>query len=699
MKRSSDFADGATVVREARAVQTAVPTSFKFLIAALPLVVLTACCVPVWGQEAQPIVVGDVQITGQPEDWTHHHLVFSNPGTEDEAIQKGTHEEWVRIVNDPRYVLHQLKRRQPAQGPAREAVAMRLSRLAESDAERVIEKEGGAFNPSPIPPRRPILTRGRSLINTGMKADWSQPMLTGSVQPNAYPAKYSFAPIGAPSCTGDYVVYPTGSIGSSTSATIIAYNNLYKTTCTGTVPSVYWAYNTGAAAVTTSPVLSMDGTKVAFVQSTSTTASLVVLKFKSSTTATVSAPVTLTATTNITTCTAPCMKVGTISGTISETYSSPFYDYSNDALYVGDDASHLYKFTGVFNGTANPAPTRITVNTTATVNIFSPVYDSVSGCVFVGGGLDYAYAINSGQPGTVCISSTFSVFGRSELLGNGSNDGLFDAPLVDSTAKTIYAFITASDGLAGECGSGANCIDEFNTTTFTNGGTGAVPVANASMGNGGQGYDLPAGAFDNVYYTSSGVSGNIYSMGNTSNSGSGTLYRVPIVNNLLQPAVTIGVLNIVKNPWPSPVTEFCNNGASACAVTTGGACGTGVTCTTSGTDRIFFSVFDGNISGTNCFGFDQNAGFGCVFAFNVSTPLAANTIPTPAGTILINAPAGNGCWATGGIIVDNPGTATGASQVYFVNLNRNSAPAAVSACSSTTGNTIQAVQASQSALQ
>ncbi len=671
-------------------MQTAVPTSFKFSVATLTLVIFATFCVPLSGQEAQPIVAGNVQITGQPEDWTHHHLVFSNPGTEDEAIRNGTHREWLKIVNDPRYILHQLQRRQPAQGPAGEAVAMRLSRFAESDVERAADEKQWVIDPpKPIVPERPIVPGRRPKTNTtNLKSDWSQAMLTGSVQPNAYPAKYSFAPIGTPSCPNDYVVYPTGSVGSSTSATIIAYNNLYKTTCTGTVPSVYWAYNTGAAAVTTSPILSMDGTKVAFVQTTSTTASLVVLKFKSSTTEMVGAPVTPTTSANISTCTAPCMKVGTISGTISDLYSSPFYDYTNDVLYVGDDASHLYKFTGVFNGTTNPAPTQIVVNTTATIDIFSPVYDSVSGCVFVGGGLDYAYAINSGQPGTVCTSSTFSVFGRSIILGNGSNDGLFDAPLVDSTAQTVYAFITASNGLAGECGSGANCIDEFNTSTFT-GGSNVVPVADASLGNGGQGYDLFAGAFDNVYYKSSGASGNIYAVGNTSNSGTGTLYRVPIVNNLVQPAVTIGTVNQIKNAWPSPVTEYCN-----------GACASNGTSTTSGTDRIFFSVFDGLFSGSACSGYDQNAGFGCVFAFNVSTPLTGGTVPTPAGALLINGPAGNGCWTTGGIIIDNAATGTGESQVYFVNLNRNSIPSGPSACDTTsTGNTIQAVQASQSALQ
>jgi len=38
------------------------------------------------GQEAsQSITVGNARITGVPEDWTHHHVVFSDPGTEADA--------------------------------------------------------------------------------------------------------------------------------------------------------------------------------------------------------------------------------------------------------------------------------------------------------------------------------------------------------------------------------------------------------------------------------------------------------------------------------------------------------------------------------------------------------------------------------------------------------------------------------------
>ena len=47
---------------------------------------------------------------GVPEDWSHHHLVFSNPGTEEDAFKNGTHDQWLNIVNDPRFTLQQIKR-------------------------------------------------------------------------------------------------------------------------------------------------------------------------------------------------------------------------------------------------------------------------------------------------------------------------------------------------------------------------------------------------------------------------------------------------------------------------------------------------------------------------------------------------------------------------------------------------------------
>ena len=96
-----------------------------------------------------------------------------------------------------------------------------------------------------------------------------------------YPAKFSFNPIGTPNCASatspDFVVYNTSVTGSASQASIVAYDNLYSS-CTGQVPSVYWAFNTGGK-VTTSVVLSLTGSQLAFVQTPSSgNAQLVLLK-------------------------------------------------------------------------------------------------------------------------------------------------------------------------------------------------------------------------------------------------------------------------------------------------------------------------------------------------------------------------------------------------------------------------------------
>src|ERR1700684_2960842 len=78
----------------------------------------------------------------------------------------------------------------------------------------------------------------------GISKDWTETLIAdGQVQPNMYPAKFAFFPATA-SCANDFVVFPTGVAGTGTAANIIGNNNLYSTGCTGTVPTLNWAYNT-----------------------------------------------------------------------------------------------------------------------------------------------------------------------------------------------------------------------------------------------------------------------------------------------------------------------------------------------------------------------------------------------------------------------------------------------------------------------
>jgi len=630
---------------------------------------------------------------------------------------------------------------------------------------------------------------------------------TGKVQPNAYPAKYGVSLTGA-SCS-DFVIYPTGQAGATGTASVIAYYNLYTTGCAGAVPSVYWSYNTGGT-VTTSPVLSYDGSQVAFIQVSGTTASLVLLKWAPG------PPMTLTnqgSGSAYQSCTAPCMYTLALGSGANDTFSAPFYDYSHDILYVGDDSGKLHQFTGVFNGapaqSGNPWPVTLGAS-----KLSSPVYDCdcgfEGGYVFVGDFGGVFYSVGTGYGGT----TNAQVNGNTGSIG----DAIADAPLVDSSEGTEFVFVT-TDG-TGQPYAGDNAVWEF-VSIFTN----TTGAGVAYLGTGGAGYYLYAGDFDNVYYDSGNpAAGHLYVVGNTGTLGGGTLYQVGIAYSSLTGNVTAVAtgLNSTVHPWPSPLTEFCNNGADPCSLSQRTATGSlsitspnvtltsgnftgadlgaqiwaspsnilygkvitsilssttadlefGVTAnetgqtftiqdavTTSGTDYVFFSVNRGTGSGCT-----NTAGNGCILSYNVTStfhaatgtthlnsqsvtgtsgissadvhgtiagpgipagdtitaysggtatlaiaatanqsnaPLTITPLLTQTGTGLnVTTPSTNGCWATGGFVIDNSDNlTTGAQQIYFVNLNGASAGGASgntsSACTTGTAN-LNATQASQS---
>jgi hypothetical protein len=504
-----------------------------------------------------------------------------------------------------------------------------------------------------------------------------------SVQPNTYPAKYG-ASLTSASCSGDFVVYPTGQEGSATAATIVAYTNLYSS-CSGTVPSVAWAYNTGGGyAVTTSPILSEDGTEVIFVQSNGTNSQLVVLKWAASTTESLTSPDTLgTGGTNITTCTAPCM--ATVNLTSLDTYSAPYYVYPSggiggDVAFVGTNSGTLDKISGVLNS-ALGTPQSATL--TGAGNVASPVYDGASGCVFVGDSNGFLYSVNSGiSGGSVCTSGTFAQYGRSEQLGeNGA--GIFDGVLVDSSAETVYAFVGEAASASICTTAGANCLVEFAASTFASGVTNTAPAHSEPLGGASTvANPIYSGSFDNIYYTSANGVGNLYVVGETGiNTSGASLYRVPIATGgVTSAAVSAAAVTSATGtpgneyyPWPSPLSEFLNGTI----------------------DYAFFSVNRG-AAGLGC---TNAAGNGCILAFNITS-----TTVSQAGTgQSYITPGTNGCWATGGIVIDNSAsvTSTGGSEIYFVDLNGIDAGGAGGAtptsanCTTGVTTSIQGVQAAQ----
>lgn len=804
----------------------------------LPWIIGLLICgfaMPVWAQGSQPMTLQDAingyqSVTKGPagvvDDASTHHLVFSQPVPGTAVYDKVTH--------DPRYWMQQVKR---------SSGAKTLVDGETADANAVARDNS---EPNNLSDRNHRGVRGPK--KGTVKQDWNSNMSTGAVQPNSYPAKFSFN-TSSYSCANDFVVYPTGGAGTTAAipavgsiiisfadqptagetvtfsngvtpvvytfegtagttagrvlisptstadtaqnlyaainatasecsnapaacfgsgttssynpyvtatytaggqvvnftaktagtagnsitlattdanaylsnanlvggsaggvANIIAYNELYGTATTGcdtTVPSVFWAYDTGGT-VTTSPIINFPspGAQVAFIQVSGTTASLVLLKWAASTTESLDAPLALTTQASASAyrnCTAPCMY--SVSLGANDTYSAPFYDYFGDAVYVGDDSGRLHKITGVFTGTTIGEASGWPVTLNATYKTTSPTYDNTSGYVFAGNtdGVLYAVAAASG-----------TIHGTSSSLG----DVIIDAPLVDSTAETVYVFVATNSA-------GDNAVYQF-AATFTT-GTGNGAATGTEVGTGGTGYYLNDGTFDNVYYSLSAHTGTLWVAGNTGSISTGTgggaeLYYIPITGNALGATATAIVTNMNERhyAWYSPLTEFCNNGASACTAS--------ATATSAGTDYLFFSAdhagqgtaapftidVNGTTTDTNC---QDHSGNGCIFSFNIKSP---TTISLSGSFNVINVGYQGddqpGSYPTSGIVVDNSvptATMAGASEIYYTGLNGNAAggptyalnpyvgissPTSPSASNWGSGRQILATQLSQSAV-
>jgi hypothetical protein len=588
---------------------------------------------------------------GVPDDWSHRHVVFSNPGTADQAIKAGRYGEWLRIVNDPRFQLQRMKREAAAKANLNPG---QLLRPAEAET-------GAEAQESEV---RPLRKRFRN----HMHRDWSVNM-GGPGSQGMYPAKYSFS-ISTANCgsdpSPDFVVFHQSLFpGSAAHANIIAYDNLYSG-CTGTVPSTYWAYDTIGGSAKTSPVLSLDGSQVAFTQTNAGpgVSSLVLLKWQASTTETATAPLVLTNTpvASYRACAAPCMT--SINLGAFDSYSAVYYDYANDIAYVGDNSSKLYKFTGVFNGTPTEVGSPWPV-TLGTQGLDSPVYDPVSGNVFVA---DRSTVVGCSIAGNLCgflysvnASTGVLVAKTAQLDFNG---GLVGGLLLDPVAGMVYVFVGADAGTAtSPCGANVKCSHVVQLpTNFTTGATGTSVALTLGPGL----FAMYPGTFDNQYFTSSNAAsptGHLYLVAGTGNVDN-TLYQVPITSNVMGTPVR----------GPALSNSFSVHGLSGRSAQPVSEIFTG------SKDYIFTSTNIWALPASAC---SDIATRGCVTGYDVTSgTITTTTVPT-GGSPVSGTPSG--------IIIDNIATSpAGASNIYF-------ATGASQLCTTdnTTGNC--AIQISQSA--
>jgi hypothetical protein len=592
----------------------------KFCCVATALLV-AAGMTPTFAQQGRGVV----------NDWSNRHVIFSNPGSEMDALMHGRRQEWQNFVNSPRYRAQQLRR--SSAWTNRFAAA----ESAFSESHRGFE-QGPRF--------------GGDKTNL-MQRDWA--VSTGSAGNGTalgmFPAEYG-VDFSTANC-GDYVAFPVNATGSSTQPNLVVFNNLYKTTCnsgTPTVQSAYYLASTGSGfstvsrTVQTSPVISEDGTKVAFVDtatsfSGSAGSTFYVLTLGSS--GSVAHPVQVTSSN---------AKIIALSGSGSVTLSSPFVDYTNDVAYIGDNAGKVHKFTGVFKGTT---PAEVTTGgwpfavTTSTV-LTGPVLDSTSGNIYVGSGGGNIYCIKSATP--AACSTTHVAVGDTS---HGST-AVLDAPIVVSNGTTGWVF---SQVISNNGGSGTTSVVLMQAPISSTTGFGPA-VYNSNLGAGNTNLNLHNGDFDNAYYNSSPVSsggtgyasGHMYFCGTAVYRSSGTNYNEPTLYQVGFAADgTMNSNSATQGPQLVSATH-----------TTGVDC-TPLTEVDNGTTDYLFLGVMGHGNPTGC------SGQACIMSFNLGSTFGTGLTPTATF------PLGGSGSGSSGIVVDNISTTTGASQIYFSNLQNGDA--------------------------
>lgn len=568
-----------------------------------------------WGSRSSLVAQSRSGRMGLPQDWTHRHTVFTRVGPVREMME--------------------------AQREPRSFLAWQSAGVA-ARRDQVEEDQPGDFEKD----RSSRWSGHRRGRKHEMRIDWSINLGTGGVAAGMSPAKFSFDINTVPSCANDFVVFPVFQTPGATQENIVAFNNLYSGTAGGNgicnrTPSgsddgvsatVFWSYaiNAIGGSVVTSPVLSLDGNKVAFVESGGASAPhFHVLAWKSGDGANagnLQSPASPSVITSFST-TAPATGSGAVTdlafGTSGDTLSSTYIDYVNDTAYVGDDQGNLVRIKDVFctvnpacSGGTPPVPSLDTSwGTTGSATVGSgscagttssaltgPVLDPITGNVFVGCADGNLYGFNSaGAP----LATASIAVGDGPLAPFGGG-GIVDPPIVDSINGFVYAF-------SGSDATGTSAVVVQAKTDLSS------PLT-ATVGGNSAGVSLHVGAFNDPYFNSS-VSTNwlLYVGGYDAGAGNSVLYGITfdasrnMATGTPANAFTLGA----GAAEYSPLTEFLNGG----------------------TDWLFGSVLAATPNNTQ--------------SFNI------NTFPTVAAN------TANEAGGTSGIIVDNVSTQTQASSIYF----------------------------------
>lgn len=506
-----------------------------------------------------------------------------------------------------------------------------------------------------------------------IKIDWAVSLENGYVPQNQFPAKYRFD-VATDDCNADYIVFGL-TVTSGTQANLVGINNLYTgatTPCNSGSPWVAFAYNTvtqSGGQIKTSPAISKDGTKVAFVESTSSGSYFHVLVLPSpiptppAQDGTVLSPLTPTSCTTPTT--AGCMTSLTIQTSATDSNSSPWVDYATDTAYVGADNGVLYKITPVFGGGAPALVSTggwpVTVSTYPTKVLTAPVVDDRAGSIFIGDGEGYLYSVSLASP-----SGTYAAQVEVGWATHGAGTGVVDPPIAvtdpaNSTTDQVFVF-TGCSIVLGIGGSVSQVPANFtNSTTLTTSNT--VDLGSASGTGDCTGKNVHSGAFDNAFWLNGSTSGHMIACGFVNNGGTPAkpqMYFFPFASNVItSTGSSTFVINNTKGDECSPLTEFSD----------------GVT------DRLFFGVGSGD-------GFLESS--------TITTSLTTPTCVGAPTSSCVTTPKALG--GASGIIIDNQ-LSNGGTNIYFSTMAVGSVNGQKCNVTGGTANPYCAVKLTQSGLQ
>ncbi len=520
-----------------------------------------------------------------------------------------------------------------------------------------------------------------------MHPDWNFFVGTGAiagstVTPSVYPAKWTFdsnenlstAAGDQGACATDYLVVPVNATQAGGGAppgpgqpSIIGLNNLYSGTaglsgtgvCNGgTGTRVTGASDTGDSATTlfsytvlgddgvvqTSPVTSMDGTLIAFVEGSGFGLSGVshfhVLAWNPGDgNNPADRQDALTNAVQVSTfATSTPLAAGTVTDlplNTSDTFSSPYVEYSDDVAYVGDDLGEVYKIKNIFCpswapcGTAAPSLDTtwgtggiVTLGTCGGF-VSSVTVDGASGNIFAGcsDGLLYSITPDGKTVTSLAVGD-----------GNGTDGGIVDAPVLDNVNGWVYVetgscVSTLTNCATGGVGLGAPVLVQASVSNLN---TNSV----AALGPGGNSFNIHAPAFNDAYFTSANPTDWLLFDYSSDNVGPNPP-NPPNLPEIVVYGITFGANHVMTGGTPTNLDQFTVGAFEVAPLTE--------FLTTGIEDRLFASALTNSIN--NVVSFNITSGF--------PTALEGNVL----------APEGSG---TTGIVVDNTSSAAGqANSIYF----------------------------------